>query len=97
MMHDPKCEHTHQGDSCRCEVRALEARLAEAERLALSATDAWEMYKAAFERAERAEALLAEWRNVVRAAIRQESGEEAYDRTDEAVAALSPSAREAAR
>lgn len=113
MTHDSRCEGP-QGDAhtrwiCRCEIRALEARLAEAQSAVTVNYTRWEEMKA---RAERAEALLAEWRPVVRAAVALD-GESTNDDTklrierseDEgraaiemrrAVAALSPAAREAA-
>jgi hypothetical protein len=90
----------------RKKVRDLEARLAESERLALSSKDAWEMYKAAFERAERAEAIVAEWRPVVSLSLEWaavECGGVAPDartparRVFDVLAALSDAAREAAR
>jgi hypothetical protein len=80
------------------EVRALEARLAEAE-----VKVAWNA--GASERADRAEALVAEWRPVVRAAVLLSnadldlSGKTPMDTAPvlDSVAALSPAAREAAR
>ena len=77
---------------CRCEVRALELRLFAAEG----------EVGPAVERMRAAEALIAEWRPVVRGVIKAWSDSEDWGVEDNialghAVATLSPAAREAAK
>jgi len=119
MKHDEKCERAWSADSrgggqwqpCRCEVRALEERVAQAERQrdALAAGDfpLWLRLLAlsggdeSFGRAsvvEALEALVAEWRPVVRSAVeRVGTTHECECVTCHRAAALSPAAREAAK
>ena len=103
MKHDKQCEQEWHGvpvGTCRCEVRALQARLAEESKQWLDSCMKRD------QRVAELKALVAEWRPVVRAAsavppwlktfgMTMMPAEKPWTDFMAAVAALSPAAREA--